>query len=302
MAEGVWLEVALNGPWTRQRQPGIPVTRAEIVEQAVACADAGAAIVHLHAYDEGSGRPREAYDLYAPVFEAIRNRRDVICYPTVPMGARPSQGPAEARTRYEVVEELGRAGLIEWSVVDPGSVTLATFAELRDGEDGFLYANSASDVRIGLELCGQHGLVPSYAVYEPGFLRTGAALRAAVPDSPSPVYRFMFSTAFTFGLPPTEWALDSYLRLLGASDPGAPWMIAGLGVELDGLWDAAMAGGGHLRVGLEDAPPGCTKTNAEMVAEACHAVQQAGLPLATAAEVRRATVGSDPLPSARTRR
>jgi 3-keto-5-aminohexanoate cleavage enzyme len=82
MAEGVWLEAALNGPWTRQRQPGIPVTRAEIVEQAVACADAGAAIVHLHAYDEGSGRPREAYDLYAPVFEAIRSRRDVICYPT----------------------------------------------------------------------------------------------------------------------------------------------------------------------------------------------------------------------------
>ena len=301
MAEGVWLEVALNGPWTRQRQPGIPVTRAEIVEQAVACADAGAAIVHLHAYDEGSGRPREAYDLYAPVFEAIRGRRDVICYPTVPMGARPSQGPAEARARYEVVEGLGRAGLIEWSVVDPGSVTLATSAELRDGEDGFLYANSASDVRIGLELCGQHGLVPSYAIYEPGFLRTGAALRAAVPGSPSPVYRFMFSTAFTFGLPPTEWALDSYLRLLDASDPGAPWMIAGLGVELDGLWDAALARGGHLRVGLEDAPPGCTRTNAEMVAEACRAVQQAGRPLATASEVRRATVGGDPLPSAQTR-
>ena len=262
MAQGVWPEAALNGPWTRQRQPGIPVTRAEIVEQAVACADAGAAIVHLHAYDEASGRPSEAYDLYAPVFDGIRSRRDVICYPTVPMGARPSQGPAEARARYEVVERLGRAGLIEWSVVDPGSVTLATFAELRDGEDGFLYANSASDVRTGLELCGEHGLVPSYAVYEPGFLRTGAALRAAVPGSPGPVYRFMFSTAFTFGLPPTDWALDSYLRLLDASDPGAPWMIAGLGVELDGLWDVAMARGGHLRVGLEDAPsaaPGPTQ-------------------------------------------
>jgi uncharacterized protein (DUF849 family) len=102
MAEGVWLEAALNGPWTRQRQPGIPVTGAEIVEHAVACADAGAAIVHLHAYDEGPGRPREAYDLYAPVFEAIRNRRDVVCYPTVPMGARPSRDrsrPARA-TRW----------------------------------------------------------------------------------------------------------------------------------------------------------------------------------------------------------
>ena len=288
MAEGVWLEAALNGPWTRRRQPGIPVTPAEIVDQAVACADAGAAIVHLHAYD-GSGRPREAYDLYAPVFEAIRSRRDVICYPTVPMGARPSQGPAEARARYEVVERLGRAGLIEWSVVDPGSVTLATFAELREGEDGVLYANSASDVRAGLELCGEVGLVPSYAVYEPGFLRTGAALRAAVPGSPSAVYRFMFSTTFAFGLPPTGWALDSCLRLLDASDPRATWMVAGLGVELDELRDVAVARGGHLRVGLEDAPLGCPSSNAELVAEVSRAVQQAGRPLATASQIRRAT-------------
>jgi uncharacterized protein (DUF849 family) len=102
----------------------------------------------------------------------------------------------------------------------------------------------------------------------------------------------MFSTAFAFGLPPTEWALDGYLRLLDASAPGAPWMIAGLGVELDGLRDVAVARGGHLRVGLEDAPLGCTRTSAEMVAEACRAVQRAGRPLATAAEVRRATVGT----------
>ena len=298
MPEGVWLEAALNGPWTRRRQPGIPVARAEIVEQAVACADAGAAIIHLHAYDEGSGSPRDTYDLYAPVFEAIRRRRDVICYPTVPMGARPSEGPEEARARYEVVERLGRAGLIEWSVVDPGTVTLATFAELRDGADGFLYANSAADVRVGLQLCDELGLVPSYAVYEPGFLRTGAALRAAVPGSSRPVYRFMFSTAFAFGLPPAEWALDSCLRLLGECDAGSPWMIAGLGVELDELWDVAVERGGHLRVGLEDAPLACAKSNVELVAEASRALQQSGRALATPSEIRRVTVGREQQSSA----
>ena len=297
MTDGVWLEVALNGPWTRQRQPRMPVTRAQLVEEAVACADAGAAIVHVHAYDQGTGRPREAYDLYAPVFEAIRGRRDVVCYPTVPMGAHPSSGPEEARTRYEVVERLARAGLIEWSVVDPGAVTLATHTELADGEDGFLYANSASDVRAGLAVCGEFGLVPSYAVYEPGFLRAGAALRAAVPGAPRPVYRFMFSTAFTFGLPPTGWALDTYLRLLDAADPGSPWMIAGLGVELDQLRDAAVARGGHLRVGLEDAPLGCSTSNAELVAQAARAVRAAGGELAAAAEIRRTTVDGTRPPS-----
>jgi uncharacterized protein (DUF849 family) len=288
--EGVWLEVALNGPWTQQRQPLAPVTAERLVEEAVACADAGAAVVHLHAYDD-AGRPREAYELYAPVFEAIRRRRDVVCYPTVPMGPTPSSGPQEARARYDTVARLAHAGLVEWAVVDPGSVTLATTDELAGGGDGFLYANSASDVRTGLQLCAEHGLVPSYAVYEPGFLRLGAHLAAAVPASPRPVYRFMFSTAFTFGLPPTDWALEAQLRLLDVCDPGAHWMVAGLGVELDGLWDAATARGGHLRVGLEDAPLGSTTGNVDLVAQAARAVAAAGRQLATPAEVRRVTTG-----------
>lgn len=289
--EGVWLEVALNGAWTRRRQPGMPVTRAQLVEDAVACAEAGAAIVHLHAYDEDSGTPREAYESYAPLFEDIRGRTDVICYPTVPMGPVPSAGPDEALARYEVVERLARAGLIEWSVVDPGSVNLATVAELQAGEDGFLHANSASDVRAGLTLCREHRLVPSYAVYEPGFLRAGAVLHEAVRGAPQPVYRFMFSTGFTFGFPPAEWALDTCLRMLDAADPGSPWMVAGLGVELHQLWDAALARGGHLRVGLEDAPLGCTTSNAELVHEAARAVSAAGRRLATPPEIRRSTAG-----------
>ncbi|MDP9391840.1 MAG: 3-keto-5-aminohexanoate cleavage protein [Actinomycetota bacterium] len=287
--EGVWLEAALNGAWTRRRQPTMPVTRAQIVEDAVACAEAGAAIVHVHAYDEDSGTPREAYEIYAPIFEDIRSRTDVICYPTVPMGPRPSAGPEEAIARYDVVERLARAGLIEWSVVDPGSVNLSTVAELQAGADGFLYANSASDVRAGLALCREHRLVPSYAVYEPGFLRAGAVLHDAVRGAPRPVYRFMFSTGFTFGFPPAEWALDTCLRMLDAADPGSPWMVAGLGVELDQLWGATIALGGHLRVGLEDAPLGCTVSNAELVLAAARAVQAAGRRLASAPEVRRST-------------
>jgi uncharacterized protein (DUF849 family) len=47
----VWLEAALNGPWGRAMQPGIPVTVQEIVAEGIACAEAGAAILHVHAYD-----------------------------------------------------------------------------------------------------------------------------------------------------------------------------------------------------------------------------------------------------------
>jgi uncharacterized protein (DUF849 family) len=53
-----WLEVALNGPWSRERQPAIPIDADEIVEQAVACAHEGAAIIHLHPYDGSVTMPR----------------------------------------------------------------------------------------------------------------------------------------------------------------------------------------------------------------------------------------------------
>ena len=74
-------------------------------------------------------------------------------------------------------------------------------------------------------------------------------------------------------------------------------MIAGLGVELDQLRDAAVARGGHLRVGLEDAPLDCSTSNAELVAQAARAVRAAGGELAAAAEIRRTTVDGGRPPS-----
>jgi uncharacterized protein (DUF849 family) len=49
----VWIEAALNGPWSRALQPGIPDTVEAIVAEGVACARAGATIIHTHAYDGG---------------------------------------------------------------------------------------------------------------------------------------------------------------------------------------------------------------------------------------------------------
>ena len=85
----VWLEVALNGPWSRARQPGIPVAVREIVAEGIACAQAGAAIVHVHAYDETTGRQKDDPDLYAAIIEGIRARIDAIVYPTLPFAGSP---------------------------------------------------------------------------------------------------------------------------------------------------------------------------------------------------------------------
>lgn len=79
MKERTWLEVALNGPWSRARQPDIPVRADEIVEAALACANEGASIIHFHAYDPSSGRQRDDYEINAPIIEGIRSKADVTC-------------------------------------------------------------------------------------------------------------------------------------------------------------------------------------------------------------------------------
>ncbi|MDB5589490.1 3-keto-5-aminohexanoate cleavage protein [Enterovirga sp.] len=284
MAE-VWIEAALNGPWGRERQPGIPITVEEIVQDGLAAAAAGAAIVHVHAYDPATGRQRDEWEIYARIIEGIRARCDAIVYPTVPLAGSGYAGAAVRR--YGHVEELARRGLIEWAVLDPGSVTFARFDELRDGESGFTYLNSMADIRDGLGVLARYRVRPGYAVYEPGFTRLGAALAELHPDLPQPIYRFMFSDEFAWGFPPRPAFLEAHLALLAEAAPGASWMAAGLGVDILPLAEAAVARGGHLRVGLEDAPWGSARGNEAWVAEAARRIVAAGGAVAGPQAVRR---------------
>jgi len=281
-----WIEVSLNGPWGRALQPRIPIAPAEIVAEGIAAARAGASIVHFHAYDAATGRQDDDWETYARVIEGIRAQVDVIAYPTIPLAGSALTAQGDLGTeRFHHIDELGRRGLIEWGVVDPGSVN---FAPVRGDDPGFVYLNPNDHVREGLRVCAAHRIRPAYAIYEPGFTRLGAALAAHYPGLLTPVYRFMFSDDFAWGFPPRAYALDAYLQLLAETADGAAWMVAGLGVEITPLIDEAIARGGHLRVGLEDARHGTDATNAQLVEAAARRVHAAGAQVATAADVRRA--------------
>jgi uncharacterized protein (DUF849 family) len=292
MTRKVWLEAAINGPWAREVQPNIPVSVAEIVEEGIACVREGAAIVHVHAYDETTGRQRDDWEIYARIIEGIRASVDAIVYPTIPLaGSADADKPMSATERFAAVEQLAARGLIEWSIVDPGSVNFAHYDWIAEGRDGFVYLNPDDHVRHGLQLAARHGFHPSYACYEPGFVRLGAAMHRAVPAAPTPVYRVLMSDGFTFSFPPRAYALDAYLRLLGDEAPGAPWMAAGLAVDIQPLIGPIVERGGQLRVGLEDAPHGWPGDNLSLVREAVGAIRRTGGEPAQAADVRRELAG-----------
>ena len=269
-----WLEVALNGAWGTGLQPGIPVLVRDIVAQGIACAREGAAVVHVHAYDEKSGRQHDAAELYAMIIEGIREQVDCIVYPTIPFGRH---GMAAAE-RYAAIEALGERGLLEWAVVDPGSVNLGSH----------VYLNPEDHVRHGLALASRFGFHPGYAIYEAGFIRLGAALAREQRHVPPPIYRFMFSDGLRFGFPPRTYAIEAYLRLLAEQAGAAAWMVAGLDVDILPLVEATVARGGHVRVGLEDAPLGSSRSNLDWVRAGREAIERAGGKIASAAQVRAA--------------
>jgi 3-keto-5-aminohexanoate cleavage enzyme len=78
------------------------------------------------------------------------------------------------------------------------------------------------------------------------------------------------------------------LALLARIAPRAPWMAAGLGVDLEGLVGDVVARDGHVRVGLEDAPFGTSRPNSAIVETAAGQVVRAGSEPASPAEVRTA--------------
>lgn len=257
--------------------------------EGIACARAGAAIVHAHAYDENSGRQKDDADLYAAIIEGIRAEEDVVVYPTLPFaGSVDAPNMMTATERFAHTLTLARRGLLEWAVVDPGSTNITRLDEIPAGKQGFVYANPESHIRLGLELASRYRFHPGYALYEPGFVRLGAALERAYPQAPQCIYRFMFSDGLSFGFPPARYGLDAFLQLLSDEAPHAPWMIAGLDVDIAPLIPYAVERGGHVRVGLEDARFGERKTNVQLVEEAVALIRSAGNEPATIGEIRQA--------------
>ena len=288
-----WLEVALNGPWTRSRQPCIPIAVKEIIEEGIQCVKAGASIVHVHAYDEATGQQTESPEIYARIIEGIRTKVDAIVYPTIPTGGMEGRsGADDIEARFAHVEALAKLGLLEWAAIDPGSANISLYDDVRDDKPGFVYLNREALVRGGLRLARQYGIHPSFAIYEPGFARLGASLHWR-ESCPAPVYRFMFSSGFTFSFPPEDYGVTAYLNLLDQVAPGARWMIAGLQVNILPLIPRAVAEGGHIRVGLEDALWGCEESNLQLVEKAAKTISTIGGELATAAEVRMALSPED---------
>src|SRR5215470_13673562 len=63
---------------TPSMSPHLPITAQEIADAALGAAEAGAAVVHLHARDPKNGKPDQSPDAFAPFLKVIKQRSNVV--------------------------------------------------------------------------------------------------------------------------------------------------------------------------------------------------------------------------------
>jgi uncharacterized protein (DUF849 family) len=266
----VILEAALNGATRKAANPNVPRGTHELVKDAFACLDGGAAIVHTH-IDEPAATATRAADLYAAHFAPVLDSRpDALLYPTVGF----AKTFEESFAHFPILVE--RVGL-RIGIIDPGCVNLA----------GFAYVNTPEAIGQMVALCARLRLGPSIAIFEPGFLRhaLGYLRRGALPRGALLKFYMGGTRAdLGFGLPPTPRMLDVYLDMLG--DCPLPWSVGVLGGDVfeHGLARHALERGGHLHLGLEDYAGARKPTNAELLHEAVSLCREVGRPVASCAE------------------
>jgi len=280
MPPPVIIEAAINGTVSKEHNRHVPVTPEEIAADALRCIDAGAAIIHNHIDRFGAtvGEAAERYlEGWRPVLAA---RPDALVYPTVHFGTGIS---------YEHLVPLAASGLLRVGIVDPGSVNLGSTDADGLPSGGFVYANSFDDVRRAFEICREHRLGPSLAIYEPGFLRAALAWWRAGRLPPGTMVKLYFSSerglfGAPFGLPPTTTALEAYLELLEPTS--LPWAISVVGgdVTQSDVATEALQRGGHLHLGIEFYGGPGQPTNTELVEAAVALGRAAGRRVASPEE------------------
>ncbi|MGA2306537.1 MAG: 3-keto-5-aminohexanoate cleavage protein [Acidimicrobiales bacterium] len=283
----VIIEVALTSK--PERNPNSPTSFDELIEQGLACMDAGASIVHMHLPDLDVPAAR-ASEQYLRCFRPWLDRDpDVLVLPTNGTGET-----VEERFAHQFL--LHDAGALRLAFVDPGATIFGwPAADGAPAPDGYVYFFNYDAMAYAIDEGRRRGMGMHFACFEPGWVRNVMAYWRAGRLSPGSFVKFYFGgpsgvlgrgRGVTFGLPATLKALAAYREILELDRCPLPWFTAVLGGDLieTPVARATVEQGGHLRVGLEDHAGERTPTNLDLVEEAVALCKEVGRAVATPAE------------------
>ncbi len=294
MSNKVIITCAVTGAiHTPTMSPHLPVTPEEIADAAIGAAEAGAAIVHLHARNPVTGQPDQTPEAFAPFLKVIKQRSD--CVINITTGGAPTMTVAE-RVRPAATYKPEVASL------NMGSMNFGLFGMLHrfkefkhDWEPKYLanrdiiFRNSFQDIEYILTTLAESGTRFEFECYDTAHLYNLAHfLDRGIVKTPLFV-QTVFGLLGGIGAHPDDvmHMKRTADRLFGTS---YRWSVLGAGRNQLPIAAMAAAMGGNVRVGLEDslwAGPGkLAESNAQQVRLARQIIEGLGLEIATPAEAR----------------
>ncbi len=273
----------------------LPVTPDEIAAAAIGAAEAGAAIVHLHARNPQDGRPTPDPEIFSQFVSQIKQQADVVVNITTGGG---HQMTIDERLRGALTLQPEMCSLNMGSMNFGLYPLLARFEQWKhdwepeylEKSRDFIFRNTFTDVEYILEHVGRGcGTRFEFECYDVGHLYTLAHFLDRGLIEPPLFVQTIFGIHGGIGPEPENLMhmRRTADRLFGSQ---YIWSILGAGRHQFGLVTMGAILGGHVRVGLEDnlyiAQGQLAESNAQQVAKIRSILEALSLDVASPADVR----------------
>jgi uncharacterized protein (DUF849 family) len=279
---------------TPSMSPHLPVTPEEIADAAVGAAEAGAAIIHLHARDPETGRPDQSPEAFARFLPVIKQRSG--CVINLTTGGGPWM---------QVDERVGPAATFKPEVasLNMGSMNFGLFPMLGrfqqfshgwerqhlENSRDLVFRNTFKDIEYVLQTCQGNGTRFEFECYDTAHLYNLAHFLERGLVQPPLFVQTVFGILGGIGPHPedVQHMKRTADRLFGNA---YRWSVLGAGRNQMPIAAMAAAMGGNVRVGLEDSlwdgPGRLAESNAAQVRRVRQILDGLGLEVASADEAR----------------
>lgn len=284
-----------GGIHTPSMSPHLPITPAQIATAAIEAAEAGAAVIHLHARDPETGRPDPSPERFMEFLPVIKQSTDAV--------VNVSTGGGLGMTREERLRAAIRASP-EMASLNMGSMNFGLFPLLEKYQDwqhdwepkflemtkDFIFRNTFADIEYILKELGDgHGTRFEFECYDLGHLYNLAHFVDRGIVKPPFFIQMVFGILGGMGCDPDNLmhCHRTAQRLFGNS---YEWSVLAAGRHQMAFATQAAMLGGNLRVGLEDSlyigPGRLAKSNAQQVLKIRTIIEELGLTIATPEQAR----------------
>lgn len=269
------ITAALTGVAANRNQcKWIPYTPQEIAEEALACYNAGASVVHIHAR-ENDGSPSWRVEVFREIMDKVRKRCPII------INFSTGAVLVERDDRIAHIRELKP----EIAALNMGTMNYAKYSPKRKNfVFSVVFHNPFEDIIFFLDTMNQLGIKPECECFDLGHLESIFPL---MDMGLLKNFQVSLIMGVVGGMAATARNLAHVASLVPA---GIAWEVIGISQEQWLLVATALALGGNIRVGLEDnfylSPGEMSQGNGPLVEKAVRMTRDIGREPATVAEAR----------------